>query len=209
MLRNWDRNFSLAQKYYDAYGDSNIPQDFKTIDGVNHDENGFALGLWRNNIILIHKGKRPGIITDKQYDDLRKIEMIFGMQDYKWMMMYNLAENYFMEYGNLEMESDFRTFNGTDYDKNGYNLGRWLSNQKAAYKGQGNKKISFEKVKLLEKINMVWFSKNSKMKLLKRRFDENNYDNIKEILNSFLKSALANTSDLSEVSSEFMKVLKK
>ena len=65
--------------------------------------------------------------------------------------MYMLAELYFKEYGNLEIPSKFKTLNGTDEDKNGYNLGGWLVSQRQMYK---KSKLSKEREELLEKIGM-------------------------------------------------------
>ena len=39
--------YSLAKKYYETYGNLEIPQHFKTSDGITYDENGlYKLGSW-------------------------------------------------------------------------------------------------------------------------------------------------------------------
>ena len=68
-----------------------------------------------------------------------------------WELNYSLAKIYFEKNGNLEIPSKFKTLNGTDEDKNGYNLGGWLVSQRQMYK---KSKLSKEREKLLEKIGM-------------------------------------------------------
>ncbi len=43
---NFDRMYLLAVKYYTFYGDLEVPFRFKTKDGINYDEKGYALGQW-------------------------------------------------------------------------------------------------------------------------------------------------------------------
>ena len=68
-----------------------------------------------------------------------------------WELNYSLAKIYFEKNGNLEIPSKFKTLNGTDEDKNGYNLGGWLVSQRQMYK---KSKLSKEREELLEKIGM-------------------------------------------------------
>ena len=68
-----------------------------------------------------------------------------------WELNYSLAKIYFEKNGNLEIPSKFKTLNGTDEDKNGYNLGGWLVSQRQMYK---KSKLSKKREKLLEKIGM-------------------------------------------------------
>ena len=41
--------YKLAKTYYDHYGNSEIPQRFKTKNGYEHDEEGIKLGIWITN----------------------------------------------------------------------------------------------------------------------------------------------------------------
>ena len=48
--RTWMFYYELAKKYYEAYGDLEIPQKFKTNDGATYDPNGkINLGKWIAN----------------------------------------------------------------------------------------------------------------------------------------------------------------
>ena len=46
LLDSWSDYYMLAEAYYDKWGNLNIPKRFKTIDGIEYDENGFDLGRW-------------------------------------------------------------------------------------------------------------------------------------------------------------------
>ena len=42
----WDLMYELAKNYYEHYGNSDIPNSFKTKNGIDYDEHGFNLGMW-------------------------------------------------------------------------------------------------------------------------------------------------------------------
>ena len=68
--------------------------------------------------------------------------------------MYKLAKKYYEHYGDLKISRSFKTINGYEIDKNGYNLGFWISNQRRVkYK---NDTLSGDRIKQLEKIGMIF-----------------------------------------------------
>ena len=67
--------------------------------------------------------------------------------------MYELAKKYYKHYGDLKISINFKTINGYKADENGYNLGTWISSQKAYYK-KGS--LSEDKIKKLEEIGMIF-----------------------------------------------------
>ena len=80
--------------------------------------------------------------------------MIFKkVNDNTWNMMYKLAKKYYEHYGDLKISRSFKTINGYEIDKNGYNLGFWISNQRVKYK---NDTLSEDRIKQLEKIDMIF-----------------------------------------------------
>ena len=74
-----------------------------------------------------------------------------------WDRMYNLAQEYYNFYGNLEVVKNFKTKNGYEYDENGFNLGIWIITQRE------NTKLSADKREKLEKINMRFTNKYKKL----------------------------------------------
>ena len=66
-----------------------------------------------------------------------------------WYAFYELAKDYYNENGNLLIPAKYVT-------ESGMKLGRWIQNQRQAYKGQTNQYLSDYEVGLLESIGMVW-----------------------------------------------------
>ena len=160
----WTRMYKLAENYFRKHGNLEIPQRFKTMNGIIKDENGYNLGTWINRQRQEYK---KGKLSEDRIELLEKIGMRFEnvLNIIFWTKMYLLAEIYFKNYGNLEISKKFKTLNGIDYDENGYKLGKWLTNQRQAYK---KGKLSPERKELLDQIGMVWeirIRKGKKQKL--------------------------------------------
>ena len=82
----WDFMYGLAHKYYEKYGDLKIKQEFRTKDGMNYDEEGYALGIWIQNQrvayknIFIPKEERTTLrapLSQSKIGLLEEIDMIF------------------------------------------------------------------------------------------------------------------------------------
>ena len=149
---DWAEMYMLAEIYFKKYGSLEIKQNFKTLNGIDYDENGYNFGIWLTNQRQMYK---KGKLSKERIELLKQIGMRFETRDNDevWNQMYMLAELYFKEYGNLEIPSKFKTLNGTDEDENGYNLGVWLVRQRQMYK---KGKLSPERKELLNQIGMIW-----------------------------------------------------
>ena len=170
----WDKNYALVKKYYDTYGNIQIPFSFKTKDGVNYSEDGKRLRQWLNTQINLY---RDGTLLENRYELLKKLGLNFGynMYEYKWNEMYKLAMAYYREYGDLEVNINFKTRDGITYFENGFNLGSWVRNQRLFY---STNQLTKERYELLCKIGMrfegykkdiVW---NKMYGLLKRYYEK-------------------------------------
>ena len=148
----WTRMYKLTEMYFKKYGNLEIKQNFKTLNGIDYDENGYNLGQWQSWQRKMYKKSK---LSKERKDLLEKIRMHFETRDNDevWNQMYMLAELYFKEYGNLEIPYKFKTLNGTDEDENGYNLGVWLVRQRQMHK---KGKLSKERKELLDQIGMIW-----------------------------------------------------
>mgnify|MGYP004619423033 FL=1 len=183
-METWMEKYKLAKTYFEHYGNLEIPQGFKTINGYDYDENGVTLGLWIVTQRQAYKGKSNNKITPYQIKLLKEIGMRFENIDTMetWIDKYKLAKTYFEHYGNLEIPTIFKTINGYEYDENGIALGMWIGMQRRAYKGQGTNKITPYQIKLLKEIGMRFENKDimetwmEKYNLAKVYFEH--YDNL-------------------------------
>lgn len=122
--RKWDEMYELAKKYYEKYGDIDVPIDFKTKDGINYDENGKKLSIWLTT--QKHK-KRNNTLSVEKVTKLNEIKFQWKTNNKKWNKMYNVDKNYNQKYGNIELpiKSDF---------ENKESLEDWIIKQKDSYK---------------------------------------------------------------------------
>ncbi len=183
LTMSWDDKFELARAYSEYYGDLLIPVNFKTVDGYTRDEHGVRLGKWLSNQKQAYKGKGQGYvnINDVQIEKLKEIGMNFD-EDYDtiiWNRNCELARAYSEYYGDLLIPVNFKTVDGYTRDEHGVRLGKWLSNQKQAYKGQGHVKLNDVQIEKLKEIGMnfdedrstiVW---NRNCELLRAYYEHN------------------------------------
>ena len=193
----WMEKYNLAKAYFEHYDNLEIPQVFKTINGYEYDENGVALGRWIETQRNAYKGKGNYKIEETQIKLLKEIGMRFKNIDTMetWMKKYNLAKAYFEHYGNLKIPKYFKTINGYEYDENGIALGSWINGQRQAYKGKGEVKITKDQIKLLEEIEIQWFSENVDDKLQKESITAKNIKSKKIELVNRLTSYLNHIDD--------------
>ena len=192
----WMKNYNLAKAYYEHNGNLEIPTRFKTKNGYEFDENGIKLGTWICSQRGLFNGTCMGKISDEQIKLLENIGMIFDLRYENWLKMYNIAKAYYEHNGNLKIPFGFKTKNGYEFDENGIALGVWIHTQRRVYKGtSGYKKISAEKIKLLEEIEMIWFTDKLNEKLQQEQITTENLGEKKlEIQNRFY-SVLNNYDD--------------
>lgn len=180
---NWNFMYDLSTKYYNYYGDLDVPINFKTKDGINYDEDGYSLYGW---IISQRAYKIENKLSKSRIKKLDKLKMKWNAFEDNWMIMYNLCVANFNYYGKLNIPARFKTKDGITYDENGYNLGAWLSTQKKAYKGT-YKTTDINRIHMLDALNIIWFSENIDLKLQMEEFNIENIDRKKiEILNRTL-----------------------
>ena len=161
--KEWMKNYGLAETYFNKNNNLEISQSFKTLDGINYDKNGYKLGFW---ISRQRQSYKMGKLNKEQIELLEKIGMRFENRRniINWEEYYKLAKAYYNKNNNLEIPRSFKTIDGKTYDENGHNLGFWIINQRQAYK---NRKLSKEKIALLEKIGMRFSSDNREKEWMK------------------------------------------
>ena len=94
----WEETFEYAKKYFEHYGNLEVPGRFKTNDGVHREDDGrIALGKWVTNLRTRHNA---GVLDPKLEKELEKYGIIW-----------NVNKN------NDSKASLLRTY-GIDYEKN-------------------------------------------------------------------------------------------
>ena len=163
-MDTWLEKYNLAKAYYEHHGNLEIPGRFETINGYEYQEGGLKLGKWLRTQRLAYKGKGNSKLTQERVELLEKIRMRWENIDQMdtWLEKYNLAKAYYEHHGNLEIPDRFETVNGYEYQEGGLKLGKWLRNQRQAYKGKENYKFTKERVELLEQIGMIWEVRKNK-----------------------------------------------
>ena len=145
--KKWQMNYEYAKIYYKHYGNLFIPQNFKTDDGITHDENGkINLGTW----ICTQRTNFSNLSSEKQ-QLLQEIGFIKNTYKEKWQTNYEYAKIYYKHYGNLFIPQNFKTDDGITHDENGkINLGAWICTQRTNFSN-----LSQEQQQLLQEIDFV------------------------------------------------------
>ena len=150
-INSWYKKYELAKKYFDYHGNLEIPQNFKTINGIDYDENGIALGSWISRQRKAYKGIGSYKLTEDRKNLLDEIGMVVDIYDKIWNEYYDLAKDYYKQYKNLKVPQKFIT-------ENGLPLGKWIKSQRLAFNGKGTYKLTENQIKLLDEIEMIWYT---------------------------------------------------
>lgn len=136
----WYEAYSLAQDYYSEHGSLDMPNQYKA-------PNGYGLGAWLNQQ---KKKYREGKLDEPYISLLNELDINWDKSSkaYTWDEMYEIAEQYYLEHGNLVVPSDYRI--------NGVWIARWVSNQRQRYIGKKNPPLTDEQIGRLESIGMFW-----------------------------------------------------
>ena len=145
---SWDMNYQVAKRYYMEHGNLLIPRTYQS-------EEGYYPGAWLNTQRRIRKGSVAGILTKEQINKLDNIGMVWdSVIDYMWEQGYELAKQYYKEYGNLDIPVKYtaKTVAGDEFP-----LGKWITTQRK-YKNTSIILQEYEKERIhrLEDIGMVW-----------------------------------------------------
>ena len=158
----WLKNYNLVRKYYEENGDLLVPYKYEVKD---EEGNVVKLGTWIGTQRKFYKKNK---LQDWKIKLLEEIEMVwtvenvaqFGKEsrkktnDKKWLKNYNFAKKYYEENGDLLIPRKYKI---KDEEGDIVNLGIWINCQRKAYR---DNKIEGWRIKLLEKIKMIWVVEN-------------------------------------------------
>ena len=66
----WEEYYKLAEAYFNKNNNLEIPRSFKTLDGINYDENGYNLGGW---ITTQRQTYKSGKLSEEKIKLLEKL----------------------------------------------------------------------------------------------------------------------------------------
>ena len=159
--------YSLAKKYYETYGNLEIPQHFKTSDGITYDENGlYKLGSW-----LSTQRQEFTKLLPIRKQKLEQIGFVVNTFNHKWEKMYGLAKKYYEVNGHLLIPDYFKTNDGYTYDENGkIKLGLWIGTQRRDFISMSDERK--QKLKQIGFVVNVYEDKWEKMYNLAKNYYE-------------------------------------
>ena len=137
----WERKYRLAEKYYIENGNLEMPSTY-----IYRGEN---LGKWLNEIRLSRNkaGFSGYMLTEERIQRLDAIGMVWEKED-SWEYRYRLSEEYYRQYGNLEISQQYKSDEGIW-------LGKWVYMQRMQYR-EGT--LEAWKKERLDAIGMAWDS---------------------------------------------------
>lgn len=139
----WEKNYLLAKKYYKEHGDLLVPLRYVT-------ESGEYLGAWVGRQRKRKNGTRGGM-DSSQEELLNKIGMEWDPIKASFEEKFDEAKQYYIKYGDLEVNNTYITPMGTKH-------GIWISNLRSDYK---HNKLTEETIQRLENIGMLWEVRDS------------------------------------------------
>lgn len=136
----WEEMFARAREYFQAHDNLNVPKRYRT-------EAGYSLGAWITTQRRVRAGRQYGTLTPERIARLDGIGMVWENRlESAWNRGYAAARAYYLAKGDLLAEKEYVT-------PEGYPLGAWLSNQRAA---RGRGELNPEREERLQEIGMVW-----------------------------------------------------
>ena len=137
----WEQKFKLVKKYYDKFGNINMPADYV--------DEGVWVARWLSEQIARFNGKVKGKkLTDEQSEKLKSLGVVKNKSrlDIAWEEQYLEVKKYYLDNGNLNIPKDFLS-------NSGKKLFLWLAHQK---ENKRKGKLSCEKIDKLNELGIVW-----------------------------------------------------
>ncbi|MCA5959408.1 helicase associated domain-containing protein [Blautia sp. RD014234] len=124
--QTWDEWYGCAKAYYEEKGNLLVPGRYKTMDG-------YSLGRWIERQRARYNGLHDNMIHTDEVIALEKIGMVWKLENrLSWEQWIYMAENYYLQYGNLEVHTAFTV--------DGYRLGYWVREQRKSARPESSQK---------------------------------------------------------------------
>lgn len=121
LTSSWDVCYRKAEIYYEEHGNLKVPKRYITEDGI-------ALGSWLVTQRRVRAGAVPGNLSKEQIARLDRLGMVWDSRIGKaWETGYQELLEFYKENGHTDVPARYMT-------EDGYPLGRFVSNQRAAWR---------------------------------------------------------------------------
>ena len=139
--RLWERNYGAAVRYYEKWGNLDVPSDYVDADGIR-------LGAWISRMRRLRHGRCRGTpLTAEQTTRLDAIGMVWRKRtETAWERGFLAAEVYAKKNRNLLVPASY-------VSDDGVKLGAWIQRRRVYYKENS---LAADRVRRLEAIGMVW-----------------------------------------------------
>ena len=135
--QQWEKGYTEAKAYYEAFGNLNVPVSYVSPSG-------YKLGHW----IVDRREKGKEKHSAERQKQLDSLGMVWAKPD-SWEVRYGFAKAYYEEYGNLNIPSKYRP--------DGIWLAKWLNEQKQIHAGKRKgKTLRADQAERLEAIGICW-----------------------------------------------------
>ena len=138
----WQQNYNALLAFYRTHGNIDVPKDYVTEDGIR-------LYQWLLNVKQAYRrndGKGYSL-TKSQIQQLEELGIEWRTKsEILFETGLSHAQDYFNEYGNLDVPFSYKSFEG-------YKLGDWLANQREKYAAG---KMDSDRIEKLNQLHMIW-----------------------------------------------------
>ena len=167
---SWRHRYELAVEYKKEHGSLAVPAQYRTEDGI-------WLGSWLSRQKqMLREGKKLSAERRAALKELFKGEKgrrlsapvppACSVREQNWLDNYQSARLYAEKKGSLLVPAGY-------VDENGFRLGVWISNLRAARKARpGSFQVTPEHIALLDAIGMQWDAREAKWAGAFRRAEE-------------------------------------
>lgn len=149
LASSWETCFQEAEAYFKLHGNLKVPKRFVT-------ESGISLGNWVITQRRVRAGAVPGRLNEEQIKKLDGLGMEWETCVGKaWETGYEELVSYHEEHGHVDVPSKYVT-------EDGYPLGRFVSNQRLAWKNSRmgsqatGRSLPAERQRKLEALGFIW-----------------------------------------------------
>lgn len=141
----WNKHYAYLKKYYEAYGNSDVPRNYVTPDGFN-------LGNWISDQRIAYKNR---VLSKRRKKLLKEVDFKLSPSKDKWDDFYYMLEDYFNNHGDTDVPYD--------YVIGEHNLGRWVVTQRQAYNATSTATITKDHIMLLNDLGFDWSRRDTQV----------------------------------------------